>query len=197
VLPVGDGAALLRRRPDLREAERRLAADTARIGVATADLYPKVNLGGFLGFLRSETVTGSNSLSYSLGPAVSWSFPNIAVARSRVKQAKAQGDVALASFDGKVLTALKEVEQALTRVETGQKRLDDLAEAQARAERAWQLGDRRYRAGSISLLDMLVVQGAMLDARSAHAAALTQLSSDRVDLFKALGGGWQSVPPAS
>jgi NodT family efflux transporter outer membrane factor (OMF) lipoprotein len=191
VLPVGDGAALLRRRPDLREAERRLAADTARIGVATADLYPRFSLGAFGGFLRSETVTGSSSLSYSLGPAVSWSFPNIAAARARVKQARAQGDASLASFDGHVLTALKEVEQALTRVETGQRRLDDLAEAQARAERAWQLGERRYRAGSISLLDMLVMQGAMLDARAAHAAALAQLSSDRVDLFKALGGGWQ------
>lgn len=193
VLPVGDGAALLRRRPDLREAERRLAADTARIGVATADLYPKISLGGFGSFLRSETVTGSNSFSYSLGPAVSWSFPNIATARARVKQARAQGDASLASFDGHVLTALKEVEQALARVETGQRRLDALAEAQARAETAWQLGERRYRAGSISLLDMLVVQGAMLDARAAHAAALTQLSSDRVDLFKALGGGWQKA----
>ncbi len=190
-LPIGDGAALLRRRPDLREAERRLAADTARIGVATADLYPKISLGGFGGFLRSETVKGSDSLSFSLGPLVTWSFPNIAVTRTRVRQAKAQGDVALATFDGRVLTALKEVEQALTRVAQGQRRLEALTDAETSAERAWILADQRYRAGSISLLDMLVTQTALLDARSAHVAALTQVSSDRVDLFKALGGGWR------
>ncbi len=192
VLPVGDGAALLRRRPDLREAERRLAADTARIGVATADLYPRISLGATGSFLRNDAVKGSDSFSFSLGPLISWSFPNMAVARARVRQAEAQGDAALATFDGKVLTALKEVEQALTRVATGQRRLDDLAEAQARAEKAWKLADQRYRAGAVSLLDVLTAQSAMLDARAAHAAALTQLSSDRVDLFKALGGGWQN-----
>ncbi|WP_324699725.1 efflux transporter outer membrane subunit [Novosphingobium sp. RL4] len=195
-LPIGDGAALLRRRPDLREAERRLAADTARIGVATADLYPRISLGGFGGFLRSETVKGSDSLSFSLGPLVSWSFPNMATARTRLRQAEAQGDVALATFDGRVLTALKEVEQALARVAQGQRRLDDLAEAEASAQRAWALADLRYRAGSISLLDLLVAQSAMLEARSVHAAALTQLSSDRVDLFKALGGGWRQESTA-
>lgn len=164
--------------------------------MATADLYPRISLGGFGGFLRSETVKGSDSLSFSLGPLVSWSFPNMATARTRLRQAEAQGDVALATFDGRVLTALKEVEQALARVAQGQRRLDDLAEAEASAQRAWALADLRYRAGSISLLDLLVAQSAMLEARSVHAAALTQLSSDRVDLFKALGGGWRQESTA-
>src|SRR3546814_13795288 len=73
-LPVGDGTALLRRRPDLREAERRLAADTARIGIATADLYPRISLGGSGSFLRNQDVRGSNSLSFSVGPLLTWSF---------------------------------------------------------------------------------------------------------------------------
>ncbi|MCJ2185741.1 efflux transporter outer membrane subunit [Novosphingobium beihaiensis] len=191
-LPVGDGAALLRRRPDLREAERQLAADTARIGVATADLYPRISLGGSGNFFRNDQVKGSDSFSFSLGPLISWSFPNITVARARVRQAKAQADAALATFDGKVLTALKEVEQALTRVATGQRRLDALQEARDRSERAWHLADQRYRAGSISYLDVLVAQTEMLNARSAYADGMRSLSSDRVDLFKALGGGWQA-----
>ena len=77
-IPVGDGAALLRRRPDLRQAERRLAADTARIGVAVADLYPRVTLGASGSYLRNDTLTGDRAWSFALGPLVSWSFPNIA-----------------------------------------------------------------------------------------------------------------------
>jgi NodT family efflux transporter outer membrane factor (OMF) lipoprotein len=196
-LPVGDGAALLRRRPDLREAERQLAGSTARIGVATADLYPRISLGGSGNFFRNDMVKGSDSFSFSLGPLISWSFPNISVARARVRQAQAQTDAALAQFDGKVLTALKEVEQALTRVSTGERRLESLREAQDHAERASQLADQRYRAGSVSYLDVLVAQSEMLDARSAYASALRDLSSRRVDLFKALGGGWESEGPSS
>src|SRR3546814_4297710 len=114
--PVGDGTALLRRRPDLREAERRLAADTARIGIATADLYPRISLGGSGSFLRNQDVRGSNSLSFSVGPLLTWSFPNVAVARARIRQAEAQGDASLAALDGKVLTALKEVDRKSTRL---------------------------------------------------------------------------------
>lgn len=191
-IPVGDGAALLRRRPDLRAAERRLAADTARIGVATADLYPRISLGGSGNFFRSGAVQGNDSLSFSLGPLISWSFPNISVARARIKQAKAQGEASLALFDGTVLTALKEVEQALARLDSEQRRLGSLQEAQQRAQEAHRLANLRYRAGSISLLDVLVAQADMLNARAAYAASLRTLASNRVDLFKALGGGWQA-----
>ena len=195
-IPIGDGAALLRRRPDLREAERRLAADTARIGVASADLYPTISLGGSGNFFRSDTVKGSDSFSFSLGPLLSWSFPNISVARARVRQAEAQGDASLARFDGTVVNALKEVEQALTRVATGERELEALDEAQTRAERAWQFADQRYRAGSVGYLDVLVALNDLLSARAAYAASLRQVDSARVDLFKALGGGWQAEEPA-
>jgi len=194
-LPVGDGAALLRRRPDLRQAERQLAADTARIGVATADLYPKISLGGSGNFFRNDQVRGGDSFSFSLGPLISWSFPNIAVARARIRQAEAQGEASLATFDGRVLTALKEVEQALATVATEQQRLDALREAQERSEQAYRFADLRYRAGSIGYLDVLVAQADLLAARSAYAGSVQRLASNRVDLFKALGGGWQSAQP--
>lgn len=190
-IPVGDGAALLRRRPDLREAEHRLAADTARIGVATAELYPSISLGGSGSFLRNDQVRGSDSFSFSLGPLLSWRFPNVSVARARLRQAEAQGDASLATFDGKVVTALKEVEQALTLVDTEQRRLVALSEAQERSQRAYALADRRYRAGSIGWLE-----SDLLATRAAYAASLRQLSLARVDLFKALGGGWQDAVAA-
>jgi NodT family efflux transporter outer membrane factor (OMF) lipoprotein len=189
-LPVGDGAALLRRRPDLREAERALAADTARIGVATADLYPRISLGASGNYFRNDTVRGNDSLSFSLGPLLSWSFPNIAVARSRIRQAEAQGEASLATFDGRVVTALKEVEQALTLYKAEQDRNAALDEARARAERAFQFADARYRAGSISYLDVLVAQRDLIETRAALATSAQRLGSARIDLFKALGGGW-------
>lgn len=191
-LPVGDGASLLRRRPDLRQAERQLAADTARIGVATAALYPKISLGGSGNFFRNDSVRGNDSLSFSVGPLLSWSFPNISVARARIRQAEAQGDASLAAFDGTVITALKQVEQALTNVGREQERLAALDEAEVRSTRAFDFASQRYRAGSVGLLDVLVAQSALLDARTAQATSLQRLSTARVDLFKALGGGWQS-----
>lgn len=194
-LPVGDGASLLRRRPDLRQAERQLAADTARVGVATAALYPKISLGGSGTFFRNDSVRGNDSLSFSVGPLLSWSFPNVSVARARIRQAEAQGDVSLAAFDGAVITALKQVEQALSNVAREQERLAALEDAQARSQRAFDFAETRYRAGSIGLLDVLVAQTALLDARSARISSLQRLSSLRVDLFKALGGGWQDVEP--
>lgn len=191
-LPVGDGAALLRRRPDLRQAERQLASATARVGVATAELYPSVSLGGTGSYFHNDLVDGSDSFTYGVGPAVSWSFPNIVPARARLRQAEARGDAALAMFDGKVLTALKEVEQALSTVAGEQDRIEALKEAQARSERAYELADMKYRAGSISYVDVLVAQADLLQARAAYADSVQRLSSARVDLFKALGGGWRA-----
>jgi outer membrane protein TolC len=140
-------------------------------------------------------VKGSNSFSFSLGPLLSWSFPNMTVARSRIAQAKAQGDASLAAFDGTVLTALKETEQALASYAAEGDRNKALAEAKNRAENAYRMAEARYRSGSISLLDSLVSQRDLIDARAALAQSTQQLSSARVDLFKALGGGWQA--PAS
>lgn len=190
-IPVGDGAALLRRRPDLRQAERRLAADTARIGVAVADLYPRVTLGASGSYLRNDTLTGDRAWSFALGPLVSWSFPNIAAARSRIEQAEAQSAASLARFDGAVLNALKETEQALSAYDAAIRQRDALVQARTRADNAFRLAEQRYRAGSISYLDVLVAQESLVTAMSQEAALKQQAGSARVDVFKVLGGGWE------
>ncbi|MFB0614007.1 efflux transporter outer membrane subunit [Aurantiacibacter poecillastricola] len=190
-LPVGDGTALLRRRPDIRQAERELAADTARIGVAMADLYPTISLGGSGNFFGSNAIEGEDSFSFSLGPLISWNFPNLSVARARIRLAEAEQEAALARFDGRVLAALRDVEQALTNVANEQQRLASLEEARERSNKAYEFADLRYRAGSVGLLDVLVAQSDLIQSRAAYSASLQRLSSARVDLFKALGGGWQ------
>lgn len=196
-IPVGDGRELLARRPDVREAERRLAADTARIGVATADLYPRISLGGTGNFFRNDQVRGSDSFTFSLGPLISWSWPNLIVGRSRVQQAEAGAQASLAAFDGTVLTALKEVEQALSLYAAEGERNARLKEAADHAGKAYRLAEQRYRTGSIAFLDLLDTQRQLLEARTAVASSNQLLGSLRVDLFKALGGGWQAAAPAA
>jgi outer membrane protein TolC len=194
---VGDGQALLARRPDVREAERRLAADTARIGVATADLYPRISLGGSGNFFRNDQVRGSDSFTFGFGPLLSWSFPSILAGRTRIAQAEAQTQASLAAFDGAVLTALKEVEQALSYYAAEGERNARLREAATHAEAAFRLADQRYRTGSSGLLEQLDAQRELTAARSALASSDQLLGSRRVDVFKALGGGWTDLPPAA
>lgn len=198
-IPIGDGQALLARRPDVREAERTLAADTARIGIAVADLYPRITLGGTGNFFRNDQVRGSDSFTFSLGPLISWSFTDIVGGRFRIQQAEAGARASLAAFDGKVLTALKEVEQALSFYAAEGRRNASLRDAAAHADAAYRLAQQRQRAGSISNFELLGAQRELLDARSALTGSNQQLGSYRVDLFKALGGGWQtaSAKPAS
>lgn len=192
LIPVDDGAALLKRRPDVREAERKLAADTARIGVAMGDLYPRIYLNGAINYLRDGT-SGSPSTpawTFGVGPALTWSFPNIGVARSRVKQAKAQTQASLATFDGTVLNALRDVEQALTSLGAQERRYVSLAQADERTGNAYRLANDRYRAGNISQLELLDVSRDRVAAQAALADSAVSLNAARVDLFNALGGGW-------
>jgi outer membrane protein TolC len=185
-LPVGDGAGLLRRRPDVREAERRLAADAARIGVATADLYPRISLGAGLKDAGGE-LASARGTTFSVGPVVSWNFPNIVAARARLAQARAQNQVSLALFDGAVLGALKDVERSLALYGAESDRNLALAEASRRAEAAYQLADHRYRVGEISFLQLLTAQRDLVAARTDLALSAQRLGSVRIDVFKALG----------
>jgi len=191
-LPVGDGAALLRRRPDIRQAERSLAASTARIGVATADLYPKITLGlsgssvGHAdGFGRKDT------FAWSLGPLISWTVPNTGVVQSHIAQAEAGTRAALARFDGTVLTALRETETALA---TYARELDRRAALQAsRDESAKVAAQARqlYQNGRTAYLDALDAERSLAASEAALAASEAQLADDQVVLFMALGGGWE------
>ena len=195
-MPVGDGAALLRRRPDVRQAERTLAADTARIGVATAEYFPSVSLGGSItdaaGSLNAMKAPGS--ISYSLGPLVTWSFPNIILAHTHVAEARAQASGARASFDSTVLQALKEIEQALTAYAAELDHHTALKAAAGQSDEALRLARVQYAAGSISMLDLLTAQATATAADQALAASDQQLALDQVAVFQALGGGWEQAP---
>lgn len=190
-IPVGDGMSMLRRRPDIRQAERQLAADTARIGVAVADLYPRVTLGASTSYLRNDSLQSDRAWSFSFGPLISWTFPNMTLARSRIAQAQAQSAASLAHFDGVVLTALKESEQALSTYQGAIEQSNALIQARDHAESAFMLAEQRFRAGSISYLDVMVAQNSLVTRRSQVATADQQVGSARLDVFKALGGGWQ------
>ena len=195
-IPVGDGAALLRRRPDVREAERRLAAATARIGVATADLYPTVSLGGGLGS-SAGSVSGLGrqpAFRWSLGPLLSWTFPNILAARARIQQASAQADAALAGFDGAWLAALRDTETALTQYAQDLDRATDLTRARDQAALAQAAAQRRFTAGYVSSLDVLDSDRTLADAELTLAQAQAQVSADQITLFLSLGGGWEDAP---
>ena len=195
-LPVGDGAALLRRRPDVREAERTLAAAVAKIGVSTADLYPTVSLGGSVsGFgVTPAQLTSAAGLSFGVGPLVNWTFPNILVARAHVKESSAQASAALASFDSVVVQALKETEQALTTYAGELEHNAATRAARDDSNRALSLAKTEYQAGAISFLDLLTAEQTEVAADQALAVSDQQLAADQIAVFQALGGGWETAP---
>jgi NodT family efflux transporter outer membrane factor (OMF) lipoprotein len=196
-IPIGDGASLLARRPDVRAAERTLAADTARIGVATAALFPSVTLAGSvtLGAPKLGDIGKSASFGYSLGPLISWSFPNIAVAKARIRESKGQADSDLASFQGTMLTALKETEQALARYAAALDQNAALSRAAAAADDAAKLSRIRFDSGRDNFLNLLVSEQDRDQARAALAQSDQGVADAQVSLFKALGGGWENAPP--
>jgi NodT family efflux transporter outer membrane factor (OMF) lipoprotein len=196
VLPVGDGAALLARRPDVRAAERTLAATTARVGVATADLFPSIKLLGSIGFggTKAGDVFKAPGFSYSLGPLISWNFPNLTAARARVREARADADAQLARFDGTVLGALRETEQALARYAGALDRDAALARAEQSSGGAARLSKLRFDYGADSFLLLISAERDRADARAARASADAAVADAQISLFKALGGGWEDAP---
>jgi NodT family efflux transporter outer membrane factor (OMF) lipoprotein len=193
LIPVGDGALLIKRRPDVREAERKLAAATAEIGVATADLYPRIRLVGLYGGAASELsqLTTNLGLAWGVGPSISWTFPNMAAPRARVRQAKAGEAAALASFDAVVLNALKETEQALAAYGAALDNRQSLGDAQTRIHAAFGMAHDQYLAGAVSNLDLLTTEQSLVAIDTAVASSDAALILDQVSLFKALGGGWR------
>lgn len=191
-LPTGDGAALIRRRPDIRQAERLLAADTARVGVATADLYPQVSIGGSVGLSGPVSGIGSStSFGFSLGPLLSWSFPNRPVVKARIAQADAQVQADLASFDGKVIEALRQTETALETYRRDTQRAEALGRASASASLSARQAGKLFRFGRGDFLSLLDAQRSYAGAEVASANARAQLLDDQIAVFLSLGGGWE------
>lgn len=193
-LPVGDGAGLLARRPDVRAAERRLAAATARIGVATADLYPNISLGGSIGSTAGtvDDLGSKSGFRFSIGPLISWSFPNISAARARLAQAQAASKSALAAFDGVWLNALRESETALTRYSAERERLEGLTRARDQSAEAARIARLRYQNGAESFQIVLDAERSLAQTEAALAEARATLADAAIALFLALGGGWQA-----
>ncbi|MGC1300834.1 MAG: TolC family protein [Caulobacteraceae bacterium] len=197
VLPVGDAQSLFRRRPDVRQAERQLAANVERIGVATANLYPTITIGGSA--LESATrlgqLTSVHGLTWDVGPLLSWSFPNTLVAQAQIREARAAASGSLANFQATVLQALQDTEEALTSYGAELQRHAALAAALEHEGRAFKLVQVRYRDGSASYLDLLTTETDLVNAQASLASSSQLLASDQVTVFKALGGGWEQAPP--
>lgn len=190
-LPVGDGAALIRRRPDIRRAERTIAADTARLGVAMADLYPQVSIGGSIGLAGPLKDFGSGSaFGFSLGPLISWSFPNRPLVKARIAQADARVQADLASFDAIVLEALRQAETALESYRRDAERAAALNRARDSAEVSAAQAGKLFRSGRGDFLSLLDAQRSLASAEASAAAARVQLVQDQIAVFLALGGGW-------
>lgn len=193
-IPVGDGAALLARRPDVHAAERRLAAATARIGVATADLYPRISLGGSVGSTGTGLgdLFGAGPLNWLLGPLVNWTL-NPTKARARIDAAEADTRGALASFDGVVLQALEETETALSNYARAVERRAALQAARDRAEVVARITRAQQREGQIDSLAQLDAERTFADTQAALALADAQIARAQIDVFRALGGSWTAA----
>lgn len=193
LIPVGDGSQLIKRRPDVRQADRRLAAATANIGVATADLYPTIHLVGLYGgtAVQLSQLNTNEGRTWGLGPSISWTFPNMAAPRARVRQSKAQQVAALASFDSVVLTALKEIEQALALYSAALDNRQALGDAQDKVHLSFGFAQNEFAAGALSNLDLLTTEQSLVAVDAAVASSDAALVQDQIAIFKALGGGWR------
>ncbi len=194
-LPVGDGAALLQRRPDIRQAERKLASATAQIGIQTAALFPQIRLGGSAQTAATSVsnLFAPSGTTFSLGPLISWTFPNITVARARIAQARAGSYAALASFDGVVLTALQETETALSDYGASLDRNAALRSARDQSAEAARIVNLRYRYGAESFLNVLDAERTLANAEAELASSDAALTTNQIAVFKALGGGWEDA----
>jgi multidrug efflux system outer membrane protein len=189
-LPLGDPTALLRRRPDIRAAERRLAASAAREGIAAADLFPRITLTGFLGLIagRGNMFGTSDSRAWAVTPALGWAAFDLGSARARLRGAEASTREALASYDQAVLRALEETENALVSYREQQERLVKLNDQVRESTRAASIARTRYREGVADFLELLDAERTALQAEDEVALAEAGVFTSAVAIYKALGG---------
>jgi NodT family efflux transporter outer membrane factor (OMF) lipoprotein len=196
-LPVGNGAELLRRRPDVREAERQLAAASANIGIQTAALYPDIQIAvplGSVGAVRDAYTSPTNF--WGIGSLVHWQA-NQSATRARIAQAQASAQLALANFDGVVVAALRDVEVALNNYTHDLAREDSSTQAVADAERALKYAERLQVGGRATALTVVDAQRAYATAEQTLAQLEASISDDQIATFLALGGGWNTRQESS
>ncbi len=196
VVPVGLPSDLLERRPDVERAERQLAAATAEIGVAKADLFPKFSLVGGLGIASTST---SNLLEYasryySVGPTIEWNLLQGGSLRANVRVQQARAAQALDTYRQTVLGALEDTENALVAYAKEQTRRESLAQSVQSSETAFRLSSELYRSGLVDFLNVLDAERTLYVAEDSLVGSTQSVSLDLVQLYKALGGGWQDAP---
>jgi multidrug efflux system outer membrane protein len=193
-LAVDSPEELLRRRPDIRAAERDLAASTARIGVAKAELFPRLSLSGFIGFIAGDADELGESISraWSVTPVLSWAGFDVGV-RARIVAAEARTDGALAAYELTVLRALEETENAFVTYAQERSRLVAVVEQATASRRAADLARIQYREGALDFLRLLDAERTQLAAEDEVASAETDLNASVVAIYRALGGGWETT----
>ncbi len=193
-LPIGDAGDVLARRPDVQIAERTYAAATARIGVAKADFFPHVTLGGFLGFLsgRSNDFGSPSTRAWSLAPSISWPGLNIQRVRANLHASESRTDAAQANYQQTVLLAIEDIDNAVTGFNQQRVRVDHLIEQGTQSKRAAELARIRYQEGETGFLELLDAERTQLAAEDDLAQAEATINTRAVALYKALGGGWQA-----
>ncbi|MFJ3485779.1 efflux transporter outer membrane subunit [Pseudomonas sp. NPDC090202] len=197
VMPVGDGAALLKRRPDVRQAERRLAASTAAIGVATGELYPDISIGATIATVGIIDDLGDPSTNrWGFGGLIHWTLPSNG-ARARIHIAEASSQVALAHFDGVVLNAIREAQTSLSQYTAVLERRDALKDTEQSAKQAADQTHQFFTSGRESFLADLQATRTYTDVTAQLAAANTQVAMAQINLFLALGGGWEGSRPTA
>jgi multidrug efflux system outer membrane protein len=200
-LPAEPAAAelpseLLRRRPDILSAERRLKAANAEIGAAVAAQYPRVNLAAFIG-LQNTDITDFTMLGKSWSAASTLAFPifNWGSIQANIESRKARHQELAHAYRATVLNAFKEVEDALASIEQERQRQAQLQQAEAAEKLARDLARERYLKGLTGFLDVLSAERSLLARRQALIESQARLAGQRVALYKALGGGWEIAEP--
>lgn len=197
-IALGVPADLLRRRPDIRQAERQLAAQTARVGAATSDLYPKLTLSGSIGLEASSLGGLSSSVVRTLtgGAKISWPVFRGNTLRQKIEVQSALQEQALVQYEAKILTALEEVENALVAFGAEQQKRGALRDGEEAARKAAELAEQRFEAGLSGFVDVLDAQRSLFSFQDQLAQSNGAVVTDLVKLYKALGGGWESLLPS-
>lgn len=196
---IGNPSDLLRRRPDVRVAERDLAAATARVGIATADLFPRVTFNGNVAlegttFARMGKAGGD---TWGFGPRISWAALDLGRVRQRVRAAGAEAEAALANYEKVVLLALEETENALVDYGRQRARREALAASAESANQAVTLARQRYQDGVTDFLTVLDAERVLLQTQDSLAASETRTATALIAIYKALDGGWTLVSPGT
>lgn len=189
---IGVPADILRRRPDIRAAERRLAVETAKIGAATADLYPRFTLSGTFGFEATDFnhLLDARSISYGFGPAVRWNIFDGLRNLNRIAAQEAATHQAYVLYEHTLLLALQEVESSMVAYKREQTRRDALLRATEAGQRSVQLAETLYRDGLTDFQNVLDAQRSLVNLENSLAQSRGQVVVKLVALYKALGGGW-------